>query len=216
MKRFPGIRYSFRPRSYWDDATVGQAVLRDVKGTRRRQLLTEALANGQLDRVDDELQAAEVSEETRTRLGRLHPSFMGGEYLPGYDRDETEIARIQLQSTTSDVISIRARQEGGVIHYRVVDEYGEKFRCHPESSRRPFTLGEFIRFIDHVSHPDLTHPFSLAYNELNANSPSDRRDLRHFTRISSDLYPGLSYHYERVFEDWVREADDLEGEKTPE
>ncbi len=34
----------------------------------------------------------------------------------------TGIARIELESTTSDVISIRARWEDGQIHYRVVDE----------------------------------------------------------------------------------------------
>jgi len=42
-------------------------------------------------------------------LDLIHPSFMGGEYLPDYRRDEIEIARIELESTTSDVISVRAR-----------------------------------------------------------------------------------------------------------
>ena len=37
---------------------------------------------------------------------------MGGEYLPGYRRNEVEIVRIELDSTTSDVISLRARPIG--------------------------------------------------------------------------------------------------------
>lgn len=207
MKRYRGIRYAFRPKDYWNDTTVEQAVLRGVKGRRRRELLSQALADGQFENVAEEIQSAEIPDDLRRRLERIHPSFMGGEYLPGYTSDETEIARIELESTTSDVISIRARREGGRIHYRVVDEYQEVFRCHPESSARPFSLGEFIEFIDAVSHNDLWGPYSLAYNELNADAGTERRNLRHFTRISSDLYPQLSDHFERVFADWVAEGE---------
>ena len=126
MRRYKGIRYAFRPRSYWEDHTVEQAILRDVKGTRRREAISEALARGRLDAVPEELLANEVSGTTRAGLGRIHPSFMGGEYLPSHGRDETEIVRIQLQSTTSDVISLRARWEEDVIQYRVVDEYATR------------------------------------------------------------------------------------------
>jgi len=48
----------------------------------------------------------------REGLGAIHPSFMGGEYLPGYRRNEVEIVRIELDSTTSDAISLRARPIG--------------------------------------------------------------------------------------------------------
>lgn len=211
MKRYPGIRYAFRPKSYWNDTTVEQAILRGVKGRRRRELISQALADGQFEHVAEEIQSAEISDDLRRRLGRIHPSFMGGEYLPGYPAGETEIARIDLESTTSDVISIRARREGGLIHYRVVDEYHEVFRCDPESSARPFSLGEFVEFIDAVSHNDLWGPYSLAYNELNADAGTERRNLRHFTRISSDLYPELSDHFERVFADWVAEGEAEQG-----
>jgi hypothetical protein len=40
---------------------------------------------------------------SRSALGRLHPSFMGGEYLPDRRDTEVEIARINIDSTTSDV-----------------------------------------------------------------------------------------------------------------
>ena len=216
MKTYPGIDYTFRPASYWAETNVRQAVLRNVQGTRRRKLLEAALQQGELDDVPAELQQPEVSAPLRQQLGRIHPSLMGGEYLPGYQRDETEIVRIELQSTTSDVISIRAVRDGAVIRYRVVDEYGEEFSVTPETSRRPFTLRQLVRFIDDVSHPDLTHPFSLAYNELNSEDPTRRAELRHFTRIGSDIYPQLAAHYERVFEDWVGEAASPEQEDDPE
>jgi hypothetical protein len=206
MKTFDGINYDFRPVSYWDDSTVQQAILRGVKGKRRRQILAKALAEGQFEKVSEEIQTAEISNELRDRLGRIHPSFMGGEYLPGYERQETEIARIELESTTSDVISVRARWEDDRIRYRIVDEYSTEFRCEPDSGDQPLSLGEFIEFIDAVSCGDLWGPFSLAYNELNADGGTARRRLRHFTRIHSDVYLQLSEHFEKVFEAWVAEG----------
>jgi hypothetical protein len=43
---------------------------------------------------------------------------------------------------------------------------------------------------------------SLGYNELNVEY-SGHKELRHFTRISSDFYPQLHDHYEHVFDEWV-------------
>ena len=39
MKRYRGIKYSFRPKSYWDEDNVLQALLRDVKGAERRKMI---------------------------------------------------------------------------------------------------------------------------------------------------------------------------------
>ncbi len=212
MKTYEGIDYAFRPKSYWADTSVEQALVRDVKGTRRRELIDQALAAGQIGRIDDVLLEPEVSEPLRRCLGRIDPSFMGGEYLPGYLPNETEIARIQLRSTTWDVISIRARWLDGLIHYRVVDEYRGRFECRPAPRRHPFSLKSFVRFIDQVYCPDLTQPFSLAYNEYNAEYYATRRELRHFTRISSSLYPKLEAHFEHVFEEWVQEGEEEASE----
>ena len=74
-----------------------------------------------------------LDDESRQRLGHVHPHFIGGEYLPSYGRQEVEIARIELASTTSDVISLRARPAGSRIRYRIVDEYklNSRFRKKP-------------------------------------------------------------------------------------
>ena len=74
----------------------------------------------------------------------IHPSFMGGEYLPDYGRDEVEIARIELDSTTSDVINVRAQPRGKRIRYSVCDEYGwsiafrRKLRAKPSHCENLF------------------------------------------------------------------------------
>ena len=49
---------------------------------------------------------------------------------------------------------------------------------------------------------------SLSYNNANAESLSRER-LRHFTRISSEIYPQLEEHYENIFSDWVEEEEEV-------
>ena len=64
---------------------------------------------------------------------------MGGEYLPGYRRNEVEIVRIELDSTTSDVISLRARPIGRKrprIVYTLVDEHQTELRLAQSSTIR--------------------------------------------------------------------------------
>ena len=148
MNKFPGIDYDFRPTSYWDDANVLQAILRDVKGKHRRQMIIDYWNAGEFETLASELTQATVSGALQQRLGRIHPTFMGGEYLPDYRKSETEIARISLDSTTADVISIRAARRSGRLRYRVVDEYDTKFELPLKSSQKPFTLWELIGFLD--------------------------------------------------------------------
>lgn len=87
-------------------------------------------------------------------LSRIHPSFLGGEFLPTRKENEVEIARITLASTTSDVASVYARLEGGRFHYRVVDEYAGDTLIGPTTctSDRPLTLGELVEFL-HAAWP---------------------------------------------------------------
>jgi hypothetical protein len=147
-----------------------------------------------------------MDEGTRDRLGKIHPSFMGGEYMPGYLPLEVEIARICLQSTTSDVISLRARPVAqGKIAYRVVDEYDTVFSFPIRESEAPLTLSDLIRQFDEGRMEDPGFPdggLSLGYNNLNSKY-TDHKQLRHFTRISSETYAQLCPHYERVFAEWM-------------
>ena len=71
----------------------------------------------------DDLLVDTLSDEQREDLAQIHPSFRGGEFLPPYAAQELEIARIELQSSTSDVISIRARRADDTIFYSICDEY---------------------------------------------------------------------------------------------
>ena len=112
-KLYAGIDYEFRPESFWTAASDPlAAILRNVKGRNRREMIRDYYAAGKLDQLSDELLEDALNDEVRISLGKIHPTFMGGEYLPNYGRQEVEIARIALASTTSDVISLRARPTG--------------------------------------------------------------------------------------------------------
>ncbi len=212
MKRYRGIKYSFRPKSYWGEDNVLQALLRDVKGAERRKMIKAYYEGGNFQELEESFTKASLSDEERFRLASIHPMFMGGEYLPDCNSNETEIARVTLRSTMQDVISIRAKGEDGELHYSVADEYDDhEFSLWTDSSLKPFTLKELIEFLDNSSQ-GLGYPggLSLSYNNSNADSGLDRESLEDFTTISSEIYPQLEEHYDRVFADWVAEEQEEE------
>jgi len=206
MNTYLGIDYAFRPTTYWDSGDPLQSILRNVKGENRRQMILDYLKKDHLEELDEDILRDEIDADIRQRLGRIHPSFMGGEYMPGYLPLEVEIARICLQSTTSDVISLRARPVAqGKIAYRVVDEYDTVFSFPIRESEAPLTLSDLIRQFDEGRMEDPGFPdggLSLGYNNLNSKY-TDHKQLRHFTRISSETYAQLCPHYERVFAEWM-------------
>jgi hypothetical protein len=209
IKLYSGIDYQFRPESYWSAANNPlEAALRNVKGRNRREMIRDYYKAGKLEELDEPLLADTLAEGTRRSLGKIHPSFMGGEYLPNYRRSEVEIARIELESTTSDVISLRARPVSARIKYRLVDEYSTEFQLPQQTSARPFSLGELIRFLDSVERVDAGEPswarfgFVLLYSQCNLECGADLDTLRDFVRVGSDYYPDLATRYTQAIEEW--------------
>ena len=143
----PGTDLAFRPRTYFGPIPAETHVLAHVTGHERREFIRAQLAADGDDPMLDQLASLFASD--RETLGRLHPMLMGGEYLPPFLDDETEIARISLASTTADQISVRAQKLADGIAYRIVDEYGDMvdYVCQPAHSELPLTLGQL------VSHP---------------------------------------------------------------
>jgi hypothetical protein len=206
--------FSFQPASYWDENDPLSAILRNVKGTNRRQMITDYWNAGKIEELEPPLLADDTNPRLRGFLESLHPSFMGGEYLPDLRPTEVEIARIDLQSTTSDVISIRARREPGdeLIHYRVVDEYDAPFEIQPESSSAPLTQGELISLLDGTNDGEeggLAH----CYNIMNFNGMGEAERLRHFTTVTSTVYPDLFDHYDAEHQKWCEECSRVEDEE---
>jgi hypothetical protein len=214
MKVYPGIDYKQRPSSYWNDETLEQAILKNIKGDFRREEIRKALAAGTLEDIPKEILQEALSENVRSFTGRIHPRFMGGEYLPDLEASEVEIARISLQSTTFDVISIRARRTSkGTILYRVVDEYEGDFQLSRKSSKKPLSLRELIVFLEKTDLEGMRGGLMLGYNNMNADymDRTERPQLRHFTSIGSEFYPQLSSHCEEVFREWA--GEEIEDEE---
>jgi hypothetical protein len=197
------INLKQRPESYWIDDDLLKALLRNVKGTQRRKMITDYWKAGRLESLDDELLKDAIGEDARNALGRIHPAFMGGEYLPDYKSDEVEIARIELRSTTADVISIRARKEENGITYRVVDEYDTEFSFNPEHSRKPLSLGRLARLIDEMEGGFDGGPYIWALLGCNADCCGEID--RTFVRIRSDFYPELETWWDERLDQEIAE-----------
>jgi hypothetical protein len=188
-----GIDLSYRPETYWPTDSLRQAVLGNIKGEVRRQILLKALKSGDADFPPEGLLKPTLEPGLRDLLGKIHPMFMGGEYLPDYLPEEVEIARVSMKSTTGDVISVRAGHEpDGLIQYRVVDEYSNEFRLPVEESELPLTTGNMIQLLDETSW----EARGLVMSILEMNCEQNGGDgMRGFLSVSSDFYPELADHY---------------------
>lgn len=220
MPRQDNYDLQFRPASYFGVSDHDRHVISQIKGERRRQIARELLAGSSpeeldhldsiaLERLRDSLLAEELSEEERETIGKIHPSFMGGEFLPSSREEEVEIARIALESTTADVISIRARQEGEKILYDVVDEYESEFQFEPRESELPLTMGELIRLIDQAEIPgyagedDYEMGLTDFFRNMNLMDGQDPTDLIDFVVVSSEFYAELEDYYRDRAKEWA-------------
>lgn len=149
----------------------------------------------------------EIDGQDRRMWGSIHPALMGGEFLPRLGAGEVEIARISLESTTNDQISVRARITQGGIRYSVVDEYDSVIRLPFDSSEAPLTLDEMIRLIDGAGYDADLYSGGLMLFHLNANFDlgGELDELKGFVSIESAYYPGLSAYYRRVLDQWFAE-----------
>lgn len=143
-----GLDLGYRPSSYFWAQERGISLVSDIKGAERRRLYAKALEAGRAELLPQEIFQETLNETDRQGLGRIHPAFMGGEYLPTRQRQEVEIARITIASTTQDVTCVYARQVGQRIRYRVVDEYdgGTLSGSVTRTSTKPLTLQELVDF----------------------------------------------------------------------
>jgi hypothetical protein len=202
----PPIDLSFRPRSYFWPASLEVQLLTHIKGGARRAEVKRLIDAGQVDQIPALLAKAKLSKEERSNLGRIHPMFMGGEYLPDQEASEVEIARIEINSTTFDVTSVYARREASAIHYRVVDEYDGGTLTGPDTrqSVEPLTLGELEDFF--------MDAWSLQ-EVLESNFGDDVDAMLGFFRATSEFYPDLDRLLrQRVMERYAAEDEDDEPE----
>jgi hypothetical protein len=178
----PATSLSYRPQDYFGRHDEQFTLMTRVKGTMRREALMRALDEGQINDAPAAIKAAALSHEVRQLIGRIHPAFMGGEYLPTVTEREIEIGRISIQSTTGDVTCVYARLVGQRIAYRVVDEYGGETLSDRarRTSMKPLTMGQLIEYF--LDAWDL-------YNCLDCNFGGDLEGMLGFFTAESEFYP---------------------------
>ena len=186
---------------------AGTVVVASILGEERRKDVQARLASGDYDPLvwGDWLTEGKLDDSTRSLIGRSHPSFMGGEYLPALGEDEIEISRIVLASVTQDVISVRARRAGRRIRYSVRDESDSKFELSKKSSLEPLTLGELISLIDRSKQEGDTMTNGVVYSVLdwNLQAEADPETMRCFVAVSSGFYPELGAYYDAAIDEYL-------------
>ena len=178
------IDQRYRPAGYFGPVELRSHLLSTIKGAERRNLVTFQLRDGDVP-LSPGLAEPVLAKDVRRAWGAIHPSMMGGEYLPDRRGRELEIARITIQSTTQDVTSVYAFQGRGRLRYRVVDEYGGDYlegRIR-RTSTHPLTLGELTDFL--LGAWDLMQVLEMNF-EQGDNSLDDALE---FFRGESAFYP---------------------------
>lgn len=199
---------SFRPPTYWPDATGTKTFIAGIKGSARRRIAHSAITSG-LPGVPEGLFDASLGDQARAAWGRVHPTSMGGEYLPDLEMGEVEIARLELQSTTADVISVRAHRDGSGIRYQIVDEYNDlEYVFSPERSQAPLTLGELVALLDHACVPgqnETMEAYGLVQGfwEWNFEPGGSPENAVNFVTVSSPFYPALAEYYRARADEWI-------------
>lgn len=187
--------------------------IRSGRCTERRVIARRALEGEVLDPAVAEFALKpDLSAEVREQWGSIHPSLMGGEYLPALEAEEAEIARIDLQSVTGDAIQLVARRDPDEIRYRMVDEYECSLVVPDARSDLPLSMGELVDLIDGTADDDAygmtDSPNGLTdfFRDSNCVSVSTLEDLerlRYFVSVSSAFYSQLDGYYERRAEQWL-------------
>ena len=194
-----GIDLDYRPRDYFWALDANVRLPSGISGEARRKLHRARIEAGVA--IHDGLDAELLDKPLREAWGRLHPWNMGGEYLRPLRKAEVEIARISLESTTADQISIRARRLVGRIGYRVVDEYPDSstYICHPASSVAPLSLRELVALMETASEGG-----GIVFPILAMNSrDSTRVELERFITVTSDFYADLGRYYRALTDAWL-------------
>jgi hypothetical protein len=195
----PGIDLDYRPRNYFWAVDLKVPLTSSIAGETRRQMV-RALLDWDTP-IPDGLDAEVLDEAMREAWGAVHPSHMGGEYLPPLCKGEVEIARISLQSVTCDQISVRARRSSKRIVYRIADEYESGYICRPAGSTCTLSLRKLTALMESACEGS-----SIIFRILNMNlRDSATAELEEFVSVTSDFYPDLGRYYRALTDAWLED-----------
>ena len=208
------IDLSFRPDTYWPDSLTPEQLLSRIRGKRRQDIARQLYEEFGFTALNEFLVREGLSEEDRTAWGAAGPWCMGGEYLPELEEGEVEIARISLASTTSDQISVRARQDGDFIRYRIVGEYEEEESMRQQLpfdvADHPLSLGELMDMIQGAKTSDCTCPVGIFSSSwiMMLEFAEGPEEIAGFLSVSSAFYPGIDECCREMACQWLERQEE--------
>ncbi|MDC1429972.1 hypothetical protein N8199_08755 [Emcibacteraceae bacterium] len=202
----------YRPKSYWGPKDLKMHFGTTIKGEIRRQLVTSSVEK---ENIPAGVLQSELDDNVKKHQGSIHPSMMGGEYLPDFETTEIEIARVILKSVTMDVYSIRAIKNNGFINYRVVDEYETTYILKPIKSVHPLSFKEIIQLLDTARREDgeggkgglIDSARDYFYSE-----GMTAKEVYDFGTAKSEFYPELTRWYDEINKEWLKQVLIMEKE----
>jgi len=201
------IDLAYRPESYFWAYDNDIKLASDIKGAERKAMYERAIESGDTELANAIIAAPELTPAERKAQSSIHPSWMGGEYLPTRDQGEVEIARITIASTTQDVTCVYAKRGKSRIYYRVVDEYecmtlDERTR----TSTKPLTLLELFDFF--IKGWDLFCCLEANFGEHGYN----REEVQGFiVDASSSFYAEFGELIAQRIDAWVDQRREARG-----
>ena len=204
---YAGLDLGFRPSLKLFPMTAEKLLLSRVKGTWRRDILAMAIDEDRLHEVAPFFTRTALDDDDRRARSAVHPAFMGGEYLPDFEEDEVEVARLELASVTGDVISVRLRRDSKGYHYRVTDEYDGEYLAEPRAVtvEKPFTLHEFGKFVCRTS---------CLSDIIELNEFTDASSAKQFICGSSTFYPEFGKFVSRTIASLFADQSDDDRDDT--
>ena len=209
----PPYDLAFRPSSYWDLADPAAAILQDVKGQRRREVVRSHLATGLTywpESWNEAMLSPTLPVPILQRLLAVDESWIGGERLPDCAPGEVEIARVVLTNRTRSVFSLRARRTDGTIHFRMLaDDDVRPWKIAPSSASEPLSLAEVRDLILSASHPRWPADERALDDRLRHGMLRQRGGF--FVRVESECYPGLDHLFGDRARQWAAQQPALGG-----
>ena len=207
MKEF---NLDYRPPFYFGPQDLKDFYNSRTLGQIRRNIISETIDKSN---ISASFRENSLDQNLRDALGQIHPSMMGGEYLPQYLRSEIELCRVILDSTTMDVTSLRVRKQKHRYAYRLVDEYSNKFILTKKTSAKPLSMREVTQILDtsrevlydtgeEMEYVGLIKPV-IEYMKQDGCKKEESID---FVTVESAFYPELFAYYEQRKEIWFDKA----------
>lgn len=82
MKKYKGIRYGYRPKSYWSESSPLDSIARNGAAENRPRIIKASWLAGDIENIDPEILRDKLESAVRTGLGRDHKESLVFKKMP--------------------------------------------------------------------------------------------------------------------------------------